>query len=74
MAISQSSTFDPPGPGEWRIIDHITFPGTHSFAGYYYQPMEAGWNIEARQIGAGNPFQGMKISSPYVIAWSYHSR
>lgn len=47
-------SFSPPGPGEWRIIDHIANPGTRFFAEYYYEPMEAGWNEEAEAIGTIN--------------------
>jgi pyruvate,water dikinase len=47
-------TFLPPGPGEWRIIDHIAHPGTRCFSEYYYAPMEEGWNEEARWIGTIN--------------------
>jgi len=46
--------FMPPGPGEWKIIDHIAQPGTRVFSEYYYEPMEAGWNCDARRIGAIN--------------------
>jgi rifampicin phosphotransferase len=46
--------FLPPGPGEWRIIDHIAHPGSRCFAEYYYSPMEAGWNEEAEEIGTLN--------------------
>ena len=44
-------TFNPPGPGVWRIVDHIVRPGTRCFSQYYYEPMEQGWNYEARLIG-----------------------
>lgn len=46
--------FLPPGPGEWRIIDHIAHPGTRCFSEYYYLPMERGWNEEAAWIGTVN--------------------
>ena len=46
--------FLPPGPGEWKIIDHIAQPGTRVFSEYYYEPMEAGWNSDARRMGAIN--------------------
>jgi pyruvate,water dikinase len=44
-------TFSPPGPGVWRIVDHIVRPGTRCFSQYYYESMEQGWNYEARLIG-----------------------
>jgi len=43
-----------PEPGEWKIVDHITHPGTRCFSEYYYVPMEEGWNEEAIEIGILN--------------------
>lgn len=47
-------TFLPPGPGEWKIIDHIVHPGTRCFMDYYFVPMESGWNEAALNIGTLN--------------------
>lgn len=46
--------FRAPGPGEWKIIDHIARPGTRCFTEYYYSSMENGWNEEASEIGLLN--------------------
>jgi rifampicin phosphotransferase len=40
-----------PGPGVWRVIDHITHPSSRCLLAVYYQPMEDGWNANAERIG-----------------------
>lgn len=54
--------FRPPGPGEWRVIDHIANPGTRCFAEYYFDPVEAGWNEDALRIGTVNRVKVREIN------------